>query len=228
MKPATLDEQDQLQKQLCFPRACSDAQAALREYRIWRSAVGRAADISMSLPPAEQLYRGVRTMFAGIFESDDFALRLRWTAAEQRAGYPYQIVRKSIDLLGQFAEAEVSAMITSGTRSTTTGLPTTKQQAHEASARKYGGGKGWRRQEEAGAKKVLAGSAHVRAGSVKGNSRKYDTISPWATTECKHWKRGFCRSGITCPHRHDGFEIHDGDGLVNRCFVCGEKWSSFK
>ena len=125
----------------------------------------------MSLTPAEQLYRGVRTIFVGLFEAEDFALRLRWTAAEQRAGYPYQIVGESIDLLGQFAEAEVSAMITSGTKSTTTGLPTTTKQAHEASAGKYGGGKGWRRQEEAGGKKVTDGS-HVRANSVKGEFTK--------------------------------------------------------
>ena len=165
-------------------------------------------------------YRGVRSIFVGLFESEDFALRLRWTAAEQRGGYPYAITGESIDALGVFAEAEVSAMITSGTKSTTTGLPTFNKQALEASAGKYGG-KGWRIQEESAGKRVTDSST-MRANSVKGNGRKSDTMSPWASTACKHWTKGYCRSGILCPHRHDGFEIHDGDGLVNRCFVCGK------
>ena len=57
LKPATLDEQDSIQRQLCAPRACTDPQAALREYRRWRAATQRASEIGMSLPPVEQLYR---------------------------------------------------------------------------------------------------------------------------------------------------------------------------
>ena len=74
LKPATLEEQDFLTKQLVQPRGCSEPQAALKEYRRWRAAVTRSGEIGMSLPPAEQLYRGVRTIFAAIFENGDFPM----------------------------------------------------------------------------------------------------------------------------------------------------------
>ena len=87
-------------------------------------------------------------------------------------------------------------MITSGTRSTTTGLPTTKQQAREASAGKYGGGKGWRRQEEAGGKKVLDGNSHVRAGSVNGEFAKISHNYPVGDDRVQALEEGLL------PERH--------------------------
>ena len=77
-------------------------------------------------------------------------------------------------------------------------------------------------------------SSQPRANSVKGPDgvRKSETINPWISTDCPFWKKGHCKAGIKCAHRHEGFAIANADGLVDKCFVCdkpghhsSERWA---
>ena len=50
VQPGSLDEQDQLHKQLCSPNPCKEPAAALKELRRWFGAMTKAVDIGMALP----------------------------------------------------------------------------------------------------------------------------------------------------------------------------------
>ena len=98
-----------------------------------------------------------------------------------------------------------------------------KTHTHEVPVSRFGG-KGWKQRDGSGERVSGRSNSQVRANSVKGHDgiRRSETLNPWSSMECVHWKRGHCRDGIRCRHRDDGFPIANADGLVDKCFVCGK------
>ena len=222
LQPGSMDEQDHLHKILTSPNPCRDPAAALRELRRWFAAMQRAVDIGMTLPGLEPLYRGARSIYSGVFEGDDFALRLRWTTAEQQWGFPHQLSHEGLRAINQFAEAELGALVVNGRGSANTSLPLTDTQKTRLKAEKD-----QERKRAAAARKVQTEqrAAPNVADSVIINGQRYSSsISTWAP-ECKSWKEtGSCSRGISCWFQHAGFPTHDKDGKpVLRCVVCGQK-----
>ena len=128
MQQGTLDEKDSLHKTLTSPNPCTNPAAALRELRRWYGAVKRSTEIDMPLPSIDLLFRGARSIYVGVFEGDDFELRLRWTSLLQRSGFPHQLTHEGLRDMNQFAEAELTQMVVTGRGSQNTTLPLTDTQ----------------------------------------------------------------------------------------------------
>ena len=79
---------DALRETLARPNPCAQPQAALKELRRRFTAIRRASQIGAQLPSLELLYRGARSIYAGAFEQDDFAPRLRFATEEQKRVFP--------------------------------------------------------------------------------------------------------------------------------------------
>ena len=221
MQPKGVEEQDSITRQLTSPNPCKDPGAALKELKKWFMSIKRAADIGMTMPSLELLYRGARSIYSGAFEGDDFHLRLRWTNVEAQWGFPHQLSHEGLRAINEFAEAELSAMVIAGRNGGTTGLPLTETQRQREKGEKEA--ERTRRQQEKNAK----GQQGPKAASVMvGNERYSNTHAIWAQP-CTHWaSKGFCTKGIACLYKHEGFKLYDGDTPTDRCIVCGQKGHS--
>ena len=136
MQPGGLEEHDALRKTLTSPNPCVQPQAALKELRRWFKAIQRAVEIGMQLPSMELLYRGARSIYAGAFEQDDFALRLRFTTEEQTWGFPHKLWYEGPRAINSFAKGELAAMIVRGSSSFNASLPLTETQRAREHERK--------------------------------------------------------------------------------------------
>ena len=222
MKPGSLEEQDHLLKRLTTPDPCSKPQTALKELFKWYAAVQRCQELHVTLPGVELLYRGARSIYGSIFDdNDDFSLRLRWTQHEQSFGFPHRLTHEGLKGINEFAQGELTALVTSGRQTANTSLPLTDTQR----ARNKG-------EKEAGAKaKAARTNASVRtpspvtAAGVMIDGKHYSaTVNKWCQP-CDSWtKHGHCPRACACWFRHDGFETHGPDGkTVDRYINCGKQ-----
>ena len=86
-KPGSLDEMDQLHKQLTSPNPCSKSPEALNELMRWFRAMSRSVVLRATLLGIEQFYRGARSIYVGVFQdagNEDFKLLLRWSNMESK------------------------------------------------------------------------------------------------------------------------------------------------
>ena len=125
MQPGNLDEHDSLLRMLTSPNACGQPEAALKELRRWYGAMKRVVTIQMRLPSVELLYRGARSIYSGVFEKEDFSLRLRWQTFENQHGYPHSLPPEGFKSINTFAESELTIMATRGNTAVNTSLPLT-------------------------------------------------------------------------------------------------------
>ena len=183
-QPGSMDEQDSLERLLKSPNPCRDPQAALRELRRWFAGLKRAVEVGMTLPGLEPLYRGARSIYSGVFEGDDFGLRLRWTNVEQMWGFPHSLSHEGLRAINQFAESELGAMIVHGRGSANTSLSLTETQKARL--------KGEREAEKASKGNTRKGGdagGNSTANSVMVDGQRHSaSTSVWAT-ECEAWSK---------------------------------------
>ena len=80
LNPGSLDEMDQLHKQLTSPNPCSKPQAVLSELMRLFRAMTRSVELRPALLGIEQFYRRARSIYVGVFQDagkEDFNLLLR-------------------------------------------------------------------------------------------------------------------------------------------------------
>ena len=212
MQPGGLEEHDALHKTLTSPNPCVQPQAALKELRRWFKAVQRAVQIGMQLPSLELLYRGARSIYAGAFEQDDFALRLRFTTEEQKWGFPHRLSYEGLQAINAFAEGELAALVLRGTSSINTSLPLTDTQRAREKGEKAAEKSRAAAARGAGAAEQTTTTTTPTANLITKDGVKYSaTTSSWAKP-CEAWdKTGVCSRGINCWFAHKGFPTHDKD-----------------
>jgi hypothetical protein len=76
----------------------------------------------MPLPSIEQLFRGARSIYVGVFEGNEFELRLRRTPFLHTSDFPQPMIHKGLKDTNHFAEAELTHSVVTGRGSHTHNL----------------------------------------------------------------------------------------------------------
>ena len=172
----------------------------------WKENMRRCAELGCHPPDLLLAYRAMESIFSAVFDKAEPQLHHRWVNLRNDLGPPHLLALNAIQKVGEFAEAELGALVLHGGTGLNTGPPLTdnqktrQQQIRESDKKKAAALKAppsWNQNQ-----------AHPQ-GAARFSSTTASCAAP-----CKAWaERGFCQQGnqlaLLSPRvQPDGEPVH--------------------
>ena len=172
----------------------------------WRTDVQRLSALGCMPPDLTMSYRALESIFGIVFDKAEPQLNLRWLQLKNRLGLPHLITLEAFKEVSEFADAQLSALVSTGGTSLNPGLPLTDNQTSRLLQ--------LRENEKKRAAKASGALPAAEPQPPPQAARLSSPLSSWAQP-CTNLQKGECKRRVSCHFHHAGFPIEE-----RRCFIC--------